>query len=254
MICIREDIHILISKETMIEALKKLVIGDENDNEPDADLEGTPEDHPCDPVKMITDGFHYFMKHNYEYNPSVARGQHPTFLVFACSDSRVSPSNVLNFQPGEAFMVCNVANLVPVFNQLSYCGVGAVIEYAVKILEVKNILIIGHSDCGGIKALMNLPADASTSNTDFIDNWVKIGLPAKVKVLAEHPNLCPEEQCKICEKEAVNLSLVNIQSYPYVRAAMANNSLTLRGGYYDFVNGSFQLWEVQYHITDPIYI
>ncbi|XP_050222809.1 carbonic anhydrase 2-like [Mercurialis annua] len=209
------------------------------------------EEHPYDPAEaIITKGFHYFMKHNYD--PNVALGQHPTFLVFACSDSRVSPSNVLNFQPGEAFMMCNIANLVPAFNQLRYSGVGAVIEYAVKVLEVKNILVVGHSDCGGIKALMNLPDDGSSTH-DFIDNWVKIGLPAKAKVLAEHPNLLPEEQRHICEK-AINLSLVNIQSYPYVRAGMGNNNLTLRGGYYDFVHGSLQLWEVNHEITVPKYI
>ncbi|XP_050224977.1 carbonic anhydrase 2-like [Mercurialis annua] len=227
---------------------------DEENEKVVSDLEGTAEEEklPYDPAEaMIRKGFRYFMEHNYD--PSVGHGQYPKFLVFSCSDSRVSPSNVLNFQPGEAFMMCHIANLVPAFNQLNYSGVGAVIEYAVKVLKVKNILVIGHRDCGGIKALMDLPDDGSTSH-DFIEDWVKIGLPAKAKVLAEHPNLPPNEQCYICEKEAVNLSLVNIKSYPYVRSAMANNNLTLRGGYYDFVNGTFQLWKINYEITDPKYI
>ncbi|RVW62622.1 Beta carbonic anhydrase 4 [Vitis vinifera] len=73
--------------------------------------------------------------------PGYKEGQHPKFLLFACSDSRVSPSHVPNFRLGKAFMCRNVANSVPVFNQLRYSGVGAVIEYAVKYLEVENILV-----------------------------------------------------------------------------------------------------------------
>ncbi|XP_021669847.2 carbonic anhydrase 2 [Hevea brasiliensis] len=245
------------AEQVIIDGLKKLLNReeDEQDSEVEAKiaklisvLQGPPE-HPLDPVERIKNGFCYFMKH--KYDPAVIEGQQPKFLVFACSDSRVSPSHVLDFQPGEAFMFRNIANLVPAFNQLRYSGVGAAIEYAVKHLKVENILIIGHSRCGGIEALMNLPKDGSTSN-DFIDDWVKIGLPAKAKVLAEHPHLSPEEQCQICEKEAVNLSLVNIQSYPYVRAAMAKGKLALRGGYYNFVDGSFELWEIKHQIIHQL--
>ncbi|WCJ36067.1 Carbonic anhydrase [Euphorbia peplus] len=203
---------------------------------------------PLDPVERIKRGFCYFLDNIYD--PTVAKGQEPKFLVFSCSDSRVSPTNILSFQPGEAFMARNIANLVPPFNQLRYSGVGAMIEYAVGVLKVENILIIGHSDCGGIHALMDLPEDGSTSN-DFIDDWVKIGLPAKAKVLAENGHLDPCEQRKICEKEAVNLSLVNLQSYPYVRTAMANKSVGLWGGYYNFFEATFELWEVKYQ-TDHI--
>ncbi|KDP31102.1 hypothetical protein JCGZ_11478 [Jatropha curcas] len=246
-----------LPEQKLIEGLKKLLIAGEKDGVNDVveekieklivELQG-PE-HPFDPVQRIKDGFHYFLRN--KYDPSVAEGQQPKFLVFACSDSRVSPSHVLDFQPGEAFMVRNIANMVPPFNQLRYSGVGAAIEYAVAHLHVENILIIGHSRCGGIETLMSLPKDGSTSN-DFIDDWVKIGLPAKRKVLEEHPHLDFYEQCKICERESVNFSLINIQTYPYVKAAMDKGKLTLRGGYYDFVNGIFELWEVKDCITQPI--
>ncbi|KAJ6760705.1 CARBONIC ANHYDRASE [Salix purpurea] len=176
----------------------------------------------------------------------------PSFLVFACCDSRVSPSNILDFQPGEAFMFRNIANLVPPFNQLRYSGVGAAIEYAVVKLNVENILVIGHSRCGGIDRLMELPEDGSTEN-DFIDDWVQIGLPAKAKVKAEFGHLPLDEQKRECEKEAVNLSLTNLQTYPYVRERMARKALALRGGYYDFVEGCFKLWEVKSIITTPIH-
>ncbi|CAK9154293.1 unnamed protein product [Ilex paraguariensis] len=102
-------------------------------------------------------------------------------MVFACSDSRVCPSHVLDFQPGEAFVVRNVANMVPQYDQVKYAGVGAAVEYAVLHLKVKyagvgaaveyavlhlkveNIVVIGHSCCGGIKGLMTFPFDVPNS-------------------------------------------------------------------------------------------
>ncbi|PON73776.1 Carbonic anhydrase [Parasponia andersonii] len=200
----------------------------------------------ADPVQRIKSGFKHFLTHKFNKYPDLfhvlAQGQHPKFLVFACSDSRVSPSHILNFQLGEAFMVRNIANLVPVFDKLRYSGVGATIEYAVEELKVENILVIGHSRCGGITRLMSHPEDGSAP-FDFIDDWVKIGLPAKVKVTAEHGNLPFEQQCDICAEEAVNLSLKNLHTYPYVQRALKDKKIALRGGYYDFVVGSFKLWE-----------
>ncbi|PHU25559.1 Carbonic anhydrase [Capsicum chinense] len=207
-----------------------------------------------DPVQRIKCGWLYFKTEIYDKNPELfdklKKGQEPKFLVFACSDSRVSPTTVLNFQPGEAFMARNIANMVPPYDKLRYSGVGAVIEYAVLHLKVENIVVIGHSACGGIKALMKLPEDGSES-TEFIENWVKIGLPAKAKVLAEHPDSTFEEQCKYCEKEAVNVSLANLLTYPFVRDGLVNKTLALKGGYYDFIKGEFQLWGLHFHLSSP---
>ncbi|GLT47219.1 hypothetical protein SLA2020_209290 [Shorea laevis] len=203
--------------------------------------------HFVDPaVKRIFDGFNRFKTCKFDKNPELfaelAKGQHPKFLVFACSDSRVSPSHILDFQPGEAFMARNIANMVPEFDKIRYSGVGAVIEYAVGSLEVRNILVIGHSKCGGIQRLMTHPEDGS-NEFDFIDDWVRIGLPAKEKVLSENPNLSLEEQLKLCEKESVKNSVRNLWSYPYVKKAVLDGNLKLWGGYYDFVHGKFELLE-----------
>ncbi|XP_062116283.1 carbonic anhydrase 2-like [Humulus lupulus] len=200
-----------------------------------------------DPVKRIACGFKHFLIHKFYKYPEIfrqlAEAQHPKFLVFACSDSRVSPSNILNFQPGEAFMARNIANLIPSFDKFKYSGVGAIIEYAVTQLKVENILVIGHSRCGGIKRLMSHPEDGSVP-FDFIDNWVQIAQSAKDKVKAEHSHLPFEEQCEICAEEAVDLSLKNLHTYPYVKRAVEEKKIALRGGYYDFVVGTFKLWEL----------
>ncbi|PKU69073.1 Carbonic anhydrase, chloroplastic [Dendrobium catenatum] len=172
----------------------------------------------------------------------LAGGQSPKFLVFACSDSRVCPSVLFNFQPGEAFTIRNIANMVPPYDKTRYSGIGAAIEYPVVHLKVENIIVIGHSRCGGIKALLSIKDNASLG-TDFIEDWVKICTTAKEAVNQAHSDLSFEEQCSKLEKEAVKVSLENLKTYPYVKEGLEKKTLALYGGYYDFVNGAFETWE-----------
>ncbi|KAF8083242.1 hypothetical protein N665_0787s0024 [Sinapis alba] len=250
------------SYEDAIEALKKLII--EKDDlktvaaakveQLTAELKTalSSDGKSFDPVERIKQGFVTFKKEKYDTNPALygelAKGQSPKYMVFACSDSRVCPSHVLNFHPGDAFVVRNIANMVPPYDQVKYGGVGAAIEYAVLHLKVENIVIIGHSACGGIKGLMSFALDGNNS-TDFIEDWVKICLPAKSKVLAETGNSAFEDQCGRCEREAVNVSLANLLTYPFVREGVVKGTLALKGGYYDFVKGAFELWELQFGLS-----
>ncbi|KAI4350693.1 hypothetical protein L6164_005123 [Bauhinia variegata] len=202
-------------------------------------------------VDRIKTGFLHFKREKYDKNPALygelATGQSPPYMVFACSDSRVCPSHVLDFQPGEAFVVRNVANIVPPYDQTKYSGTGAAIEYAVLHLKVQNIVVIGHSACGGIKGLLSFPFDG-TYSTEFIEEWVKIGLPAKERVKSKHGDAPFGELCTHCEKEAVNVSLGNLLTYPFVREGLVNKTLALKGGYYDFVKGSFELWGLHFDL------
>ncbi|KAI8533700.1 hypothetical protein RHMOL_Rhmol10G0029600 [Rhododendron molle] len=206
------------------------------------------------PVERVKSGFIYFKREKYELciassSDELACGAQ--FMVFACSDSRVCPSHVLDFQPGEAFVVRNVANLVPPYDKVKYSGVGAAVEYAVLHLKVENIVVIGHSSCGGIKGLLSFAFDG-TSSTDFIEDWVKIGLPAKAKVKAEKGDAPLPELCAACEKEAVNVSLGNLLTYPFVREGLLKKTLALKGGYYDFVKGSFELWGLDFGLSPSL--
>ncbi|KAJ6751634.1 hypothetical protein OIU85_002100 [Salix viminalis] len=198
-----------------------------------------------DPVEKIKSGFIHFKKEKYDKNPALyselSKGQSPKFMVFACSDSRVCPSHVLDFQPGEAFVVRNVANMVPPFDKTKYSGVGAAVEYAVLHLKVEYIVVIGHSACGGIKGLI-----------DFIEDWVKVCYPARTKILAAHANSPFPDLCTECEKEAVNVSLGHLLTYPFVRDGLVNKTLGLKGGYYDFVKGSFELWGLEYSLSPSL--
>lgn len=215
----------------------------------------TPETKPAfDPVERIKTGFAKFKTEKYSTNPALyeelSKGQSPKFMVFACADSRVCPSHVLDFQPGEAFVVRNVANMVPPFDKVKYAGVGSAIEYAVLHLKVEQIVVIGHSKCGGINGLMTFP-DEGPHTTDFIEAWVKVALPAKSKVKAETGSASFDDQCVTCEKEAVNVSLANLLTYPFVRNGLVNKTLALKGGHYDFVNGTFELWGLDFGLSSP---
>nr|XP_043623409.1 carbonic anhydrase 2 isoform X1 [Erigeron canadensis] len=207
-------------------------------------------------VERIKDGFARFKKEKYETNPTLfgelAKGQSPKFLVFACSDSRVCPSHILDFQPGEAFVVRNIANMVPPYDTIKHSGAGAAIEYAVLHLKVENIVVIGHSCCGGIKGLMSIPEDGTTAS-DFIEQWVKIGLAAKSKVKGDFADLDHSDLCTKCEKEAVNVSLGNLLTYPFVREAVVNKQLSLKGAHYDFVKGAFDLWNLDFGISPSLF-
>ncbi|KAF5202815.1 Ap-1 complex subunit mu-2 [Thalictrum thalictroides] len=150
---------------------------------------------------------------NLDHFQNLAQGQSPKFMVIACADSRVCPSNILGFQPGDAFIVRNVANLVPPF-ETGPSETNAGLEFAVNSLEVENILVIGHSCCGGIRALMSMQDEEHSSS--FIKPWVLIGKRASLSSKAAAANLSFEQQCRHCEKESVNHSLVNLLTYPWV--------------------------------------
>ncbi|KAL4568375.1 hypothetical protein LXL04_023986 [Taraxacum kok-saghyz] len=250
------------SYEEAIAALKKLLI-ERGELEPvaaaridqiTAELQTPDAKAPFDPVERIKTGFVKFKREKYETNPALydelSKGQSPKFMVFACSDSRVCPSHVLDFQPGEAFVVRNVANMVPPFDKTKYAGVGAAVEYAVLHLKVEQIIVIGHSRCGGIKGLMTFP-DEGPHTTDFIEDWVKVCSPAKAKVVAECGGSSLDDQCVSCEKEAVNVSLGHLLTYPFVRDGLVKKTLALKGGHYDFVNGTFELWGLEFGLSPP---
>lgn len=173
-----------------------------------------------------------------EHFQSLAEAQYPKFMVIACADSRVCPSTILGFQPGEAFMIRNVANLVP---PLEYgpSETNAALDFAVNTLEVENVLVIGHSSCGGIQALMGMQDDVDSS---FLQKWVVNGKVAKLRTKAEVAHSSFDQQCRHCEKESINRSLLNLLTYPWIQEKVRKELLSIHGGYYDFMNCAFEKW------------
>ncbi|KAD6454278.1 hypothetical protein E3N88_08984 [Mikania micrantha] len=138
-----------------------------------------------------------FKKHKYLENlecyQELAQAQAPKFMVISSADSRVCPSYILGFQPGEAFVVRNVANLVPPFEN-GPCETNAALEFSVNALQVENILVTGHSCCGAIRAFMSMEDEENSSS--FIKNWVVVGKAARSTTKATASNLSFDQQCK----------------------------------------------------------
>lgn len=175
---------------------------------------------------------------NLDHFQSLADEQSPKFLVISCADSRVCPSNILGLQPGEAFVVRNIANLVPPYEN-GPSETKAALEFSVNTLKVENILVIGHSRCGGIRALMSMDDE---TNSSFIRSWVVNGKSARTSTKAVASNLSFDQQCKHCEKESVNCSLMNLLTYPWIKDKVNKGELLIHGGYYDFIDCSFEKW------------
>ena len=177
-----------------------------------------------------------FFQRNRERLEELARRQTPEIAMVSCCDSRVDPTILFDAEPGEIFVIRNVANLVPPFEtEGHYHGTSAALEFAVTCLKVKQLVVLGHANCGGIRALME--NDASIKSDGFIDSWMQIAAPAKKEVLARSDLDTPELRTNACEKAAVQYSLYNLMSYPWVRRRVENGDLVLIGWYYDLRSG-----------------
>lgn len=177
----------------------------------------------------------YFGPENSQFE-SLKQGQSPKTMIIGCSDSRVDPAILTNCEPGEIFTVRNVANLVPPYeNNGGQHGVSAALEFAVCHLEVEHIIVLGHSQCGGIGALM--AGDCGCKGGGFISRWMSIANPARVQVLAELPEKDPQLQQRAAEQAAILLSLENLHTFPWIDERVAAGTLSLHGWYFDLTAG-----------------
>jgi carbonic anhydrase len=178
---------------------------------------------------------HYFDPHEQRF-ASLQQGQKPKVLVIGCSDSRVDPAILTGCAPGELFVVRNVANLVPPCQHDSHHhGVSAALEYAVCHLEIEHIIILGHSGCGGIGALIHGVDNGRPA--DFIGPWVGIAQRAKEQVLKELSGKEPDKQARACEQAAILVSLENLLSFPWISERVDAGTLCLHGWYFDIAVG-----------------
>jgi len=157
-------------------------------------------------------------------------GQSPEVMVIGCCDSRVSPEVIFDVGPGELFVVRNIANLVPVYQPDSAAhGVSAALEYAVSVLRVKHIVVLGHAQCGGIRAFIDKIEPLSPG--DFIGKWMAMFIkPGEVVEQREHETM--HDFTVRIEKAAVFRSLENLMTFPFVRTAVEHGELELHGAYF----------------------
>lgn len=177
----------------------------------------------------------HFPRFRQHYERLVAEGQKPGALVVGCSDSRVVPDVLMGTGPGELFIVRNVGNFVPPFEaDQGYHGTSAAIEFAVLKLGVSDIVVCGHSHCGAIRTLYELP----DPRTPHINQWLSLGREAQ---LEGEPT---EEMLRKTEQRSVALQMSRLMTYPMVREAVEEGRLALHGWHYIIERGEVLMLDV----------
>lgn len=167
----------------------------------------------------------------------LADGQSPKVMIIACSDSRVDPATIFDVSPGEMFVVRNVANLVPPFEDTDgRHGVSAALEFAVTQLEVPEIVVMGHGGCGGCNAALTQGfKGAERGRGGFIAHWIDMLDEARSRVVANHGEGNAAQ--KAMEHEAIKVSLANLRSFQCVKEREDQKKIRLHGAYFAIDDG-----------------
>jgi len=194
--------------------------------------------------RQLIDGYRAFLTGRLRteqdrYRELAESGQSPEIMVIGCCDSRCSPEVIFNARPGELFVVRNIANLVPPYAPDAQAhGVSAALEFGVMALKVKNIVVLGHAQCGGVRAF----AEDSEPLTpgDFIGNWMKLMAPA-AETVGPRGTRSKSDYLTLLEQANVALSLDNLMTFPRLRARVEHGDLKLHGAYFGVATGQLSV-------------
>lgn len=194
--------------------------------------------------KALLDGYRRFRTTGYieqrqRYDALANKGQSPKIMVIACSDSRVDPTRVFDTEPGQMFVLRNVANLVPPYvEDEGMHGVSSAVEYAVTQLQVHHIVVLGHARCGGIGAsLSGQFDDAEHGQGGFIRAWMAMIAPARDRIRKAAAISADIDAAAALELEAIRISIENLHSFPFVAEAEARGELHIQGALFDIADG-----------------
>ena len=190
-----------------------------------------------------------FFKKSCRYTQLVTQGQQPKVLMIACCDSRVDPAILTNSGPGDLFVVRNIANLVPHYNDdADHLSISSALEYGVLTLNVTDIIVLGHSHCGGIRALMQTKGNCGASS--FIQSWLDSVKSTKDAVLKKYSACSINEQTHHLEKESLLASMNNLNTFPFINQRVVENKLALHAWYFNLKTGDLQ----SYHASTNRFI
>jgi carbonic anhydrase len=194
-------------------------------------------------MEKLIEGFRRFRENRWPEHRALfhtlAKGQAPSTMVIACVDSRVDPQLIFSAAPGDILVIRNVANLVPPYvPNADFHGTSAAVEFGVRGLEIAHIVVMGHADCGGVRALLREPGTGL--GNDFIDTWMTIAKSARVRALAKAGRDAAKAQ-HACEHETVKVSLENLMTFPWIRERVTAGRLRLHGCYFGVESGQLLL-------------
>ncbi|HLL53770.1 MAG TPA: carbonic anhydrase [Myxococcaceae bacterium] len=197
-------------------------------------------------MHKLVDGVHKFQKEyfgkNKELFERLAKGQKPETLFITCSDSRINPALVTQTEPGDIFIVRNAGNIIPPFNTSSASGEIATVEFAVKGLGVKDIIICGHSHCGAMKALLE---PGMTDEMPSMRRWLEHAEITRNIVNEKYKDLPKDQLVNVCIQENVLAQLENLRTHPAVAARLALGTLRLHAWVYKFETGDVFAYDVE---------
>jgi len=172
------------------------------------------------------------------YEKLGTHGQNPKVMLIACSDSRADPSDIFNAYPGEMFVLRNVANIVPPSNTTdNFEGVAAAIEYAVTVLKIEALVIMGHESCGGIQGCLD--GMGHDPDAGYVGKWVSIINNVRDRVLARN---LPDDQISFeMELEGIRQSMTNLMTFLFVREAVESGRLKLQGAYFSIIQAKLMM-------------
>jgi carbonic anhydrase len=203
-----------------------------------------PAPGPILPLRLI-EGYEAFVSGRFSseqqrYRTLAENGQKPRVMMIGCCDSRVAPEVIFDAGPGEIFVVRNVANLVPPYApDDDYHGTSAALEFGVMALRVEHIVVMGHAQCGGVRAYADFQQDpfhAPLSPGDFIGSWIRLIAPSAAR-LGVPPSPTTEDYVEALALESIKQSLVNLRSFPCVRTLEERGKLKLHGCYFGVMDG-----------------
>lgn len=180
---------------------------------------------------------HYLRQRDRLFEDLVTQGQHPKVLMIGCCDSRCDPALLTDCDPGDMFVVRNVANLVPPHIQATnFAATTSAIAFAIHNLEVEHVIVMGHAQCGGIRALLEHKAP-TCHEEELIAKWLSISHDAREQVLRDLHDKHPVTIARACEQASILVSLGNLMTYPWIKARVEAEKLTLHGWYFDMARG-----------------
>ena len=180
-----------------------------------------------------------FEQKSTHYSDLANHGQNPQFMIISCCDSRVHVTEIFGADTGDIFAHRNVANLVPPYKPNSdHHGTSAAVEYGVRALKVRNLIVFGHSQCGGVAACHNICTHGVADEQreyEFVGPWLEILKPAYSRI---NENADHEAQLVDLGQQGIVGSLQNLLGFPFIASAVADGSLTLHGAWHDISSGT----------------
>lgn len=185
----------------------------------------------------------HFSKEHSAFTELVSQGQRPKVLMIACSDSRVDPALVMNCQPGDLFVIRNVANLVPPYeDDQSYHGTSAALEFGVCVLGIRHVILFGHTQCGGIQTLLE-HSHEQCGEKSFLTKWMELAKIAHDATMNYHADSSLEEKILLCGQYSLINSLKNLQTFPWISEKVQQGSLDLHAWNFDMSRGILEEYD-----------